>query len=157
AGRLLRVTRRVAVHRTHARRMAAGRTTIFARGLRRAACLAAARGRRHDRDRRLDQREAHGHRAEPPASERSPSRWVHVHTICYEAMTVRDRTVCFRPSVSVAVLLWLSAPALGQTPTAPPPPPKIWTLSASAGLAFTQGNTDTSSVNLGYNIAYDPQ
>jgi len=74
------------------------------------------------------------------------------------AMTTRDWTGCFRASASVAAFLWLSAPALAQTPAAPPPPPpKIWTVSASAGLAFTQGNTDTSSVNLGYNVVYDPQ
>ena len=67
-------------------------------------------------------------------------------------------------SVAVVVgLLWLSASALGQTPTptptatpTPAPTPKVWTLSASAGLAFTQGNTDTSSTNLGYSIVYDP-
>jgi putative salt-induced outer membrane protein YdiY len=53
---------------------------------------------------------------------------------------------------------WLAATSFAQTPAAPPPPPpKIWTVSASAGMAFTQGNTDTSSVNLGYNVTYDPQ
>jgi putative salt-induced outer membrane protein len=74
-------------------------------------------------------------------------------------MTTRDWTRYFLSSVAVAGCLELSAPAFAQTPTAPPPPPppKIWTVSASAGLAFTQGNTDTSSVNLGYNVTYDPQ
>lgn len=73
-------------------------------------------------------------------------------------MTTRDWTVGFRSSVAAAVYLGISAAAFAQTPTAPPPqPPKIWTISASAGLAFTKGNTDTSSVNLGYNVIYDPQ
>lgn len=42
---------------------------------------------------------------------------------------------------------------------APPPdaPPKIWTATASAGLALTNGNSDTSTVNAGYELVYDPQ
>jgi putative salt-induced outer membrane protein YdiY len=70
------------------------------------------------------------------------------------------RTRSFLSCAAAAGALWLSSPAFAQTPgapQAPPPPPKIWTVSASAGLAFTQGNTDTSSVNLGYNVTYDPQ
>jgi putative salt-induced outer membrane protein YdiY len=67
-------------------------------------------------------------------------------------------TALFAASIAAA------GPALAQTPpqpapspATPPPPPKIWTVSASAGWSFTQGNTDTSSVNAGYNIVYDPQ
>src|SRR5262245_36763735 len=41
-------------------------------------------------------------------------------------------------------------------PPAPPEPPKAWSGNAAAGLALTSGNTDTSTVNLGYGIAYDP-
>jgi putative salt-induced outer membrane protein YdiY len=40
---------------------------------------------------------------------------------------------------------------------APPAPPKIWTVTASAGLALTSGNSDTSTVNLAYDLTYDPQ
>ena len=40
---------------------------------------------------------------------------------------------------------------------APPPPPKIWTVTASAGLALTSGNSDTVSINAAYDILYDPQ
>ena len=40
---------------------------------------------------------------------------------------------------------------------AQPPPPKIWTVTASAGLALTSGNSDTSNVNLAYDLLYDPQ
>jgi putative salt-induced outer membrane protein YdiY len=40
---------------------------------------------------------------------------------------------------------------------APAPPPKIWTVTASAGVALTSGNSDTSTVNLAYDLTYDPQ
>ena len=40
---------------------------------------------------------------------------------------------------------------------APPPPPKIWTVTASAGLALTSGNSNTSTLNLAYDLTYDPQ
>lgn len=32
-----------------------------------------------------------------------------------------------------------------------------WTGSAGAGLAFTGGNTDTSTVNVSYDLTYDPK
>jgi putative salt-induced outer membrane protein YdiY len=52
------------------------------------------------------------------------------------------------------VLLLLSATAaIAQEP----PPPKHWTTSASAGLTVTSGNRDTSTVNAGYGITYDPK
>jgi putative salt-induced outer membrane protein YdiY len=38
-----------------------------------------------------------------------------------------------------------------------PAEPKIWTFNASAGLALTSGNKDTSTVNAAYDFAYDPQ
>jgi putative salt-induced outer membrane protein YdiY len=63
----------------------------------------------------------------------------------------------------VAASSVVATPALAQAPSqpappaAPPPPPPVWTVSASAGWSFTHGNSDTSSVNLGYNIVYDPQ
>jgi putative salt-induced outer membrane protein YdiY len=46
-----------------------------------------------------------------------------------------------------------TAPASAQVPAEP----KIWTVLASAGVAMTSGNTDTSTINLAYDIAYDPQ
>lgn len=58
--------------------------------------------------------------------------------------------------VSVLVLpalLAVAAPAFAQAP--PPPPPKVWTVAASAGLALTSGNTDTSTVNVAYDLIYD--
>ena len=58
--------------------------------------------------------------------------------------------------------LWLTL-ALGgaataasaQDPAKPPPPPPGWAGSASAGLALTQGNSDTSTVNLAYEVKRD--
>jgi putative salt-induced outer membrane protein YdiY len=67
------------------------------------------------------------------------------------------------PRVSVttaacAVLAWLVivSPAFAQA-QAPAEPPKIWTVTASAGLALTSGNSDTTSTNAAYDITYDPQ
>ncbi|MGZ5429250.1 MAG: DUF481 domain-containing protein, partial [Thermoanaerobaculia bacterium] len=58
------------------------------------------------------------------------------------------------------VLLISAVPALAQeaAPAKPPdPPPPALQGSFSAGLALTTGNTDTSSFNLGFNMAYDPK
>jgi putative salt-induced outer membrane protein YdiY len=41
------------------------------------------------------------------------------------------------------------------TAQTPPPPPPGWTGSASAGLALTQGNSDTSTVNAAYELKHD--
>ena len=58
---------------------------------------------------------------------------------------------------SLTVLVWGAAalPALAQPPA--PAPPKIWTVTVSAGLALTSGNTDTSTINAAYDIVYDPK
>ena len=52
---------------------------------------------------------------------------------------------------------WLAAflaiPALASAQT--PPPPPGWIGSAGAGLALTQGNSDTSTVNIGYDVKRD--
>ncbi len=62
---------------------------------------------------------------------------------------LRTATVC-----AVLVLVCAAGRAFAQ---APAPPPKIWTITASAGLALTSGNSDTSTVNLAYDLTYDPQ
>ena len=53
---------------------------------------------------------------------------------------------------------WLAAilaiPAFASAQTPPPPPPGLIG-SASAGLALTQGNSDTSNVNIGYDVKRD--
>ncbi len=46
-----------------------------------------------------------------------------------------------------------SSTALAQAPAAAP---KAWTENASAGLAVTGGNTDTTTINIGYEVVYDP-
>lgn len=64
------------------------------------------------------------------------------------------RVSSFVPVLTVPVLLALVAPAFAQAP-APPPPRKPWTVAASAGVALTSGNTDTSTVNVAYDVIYD--
>jgi len=57
----------------------------------------------------------------------------------------------------------LSLPTAGNVPTTqtPPPapapdgPPPLWFVSAGAGLAVTGGNTDTSQINLTYEVKRD--
>lgn len=65
-------------------------------------------------------------------------------------MFVRCSLVC------LALLPLSSSPAFAQ-PAAPPPPTGPWVTSATAGLALTDGNKDTNTVNLGYDIVYDPK
>jgi putative salt-induced outer membrane protein YdiY len=56
--------------------------------------------------------------------------------------------------VTITVALLLSgASAWAQAPAEP----KIWTFAASAGLALTAGNRDSSSLNAAYDLTYDPQ
>jgi len=64
-----------------------------------------------------------------------------------------------RLAIVAGLAALLSAPAgsLAQDASQDAPPPKVWTLTASAGYALTSGNSDTSTVNAGYDITYDPQ
>jgi putative salt-induced outer membrane protein len=57
--------------------------------------------------------------------------------------------------VSGLALVCASGPVFAQAQA--PEPPKIWTVTASAGLALTSGNSDTSTINLAYDLTYDPQ
>jgi putative salt-induced outer membrane protein len=57
----------------------------------------------------------------------------------------------------LCAILPLVFPLAAQSQTPPPPPPNPWTQTASVGLALTSGNKDTSTLNLGFEIAYDPQ
>lgn len=52
----------------------------------------------------------------------------------------------------LASLVFIPTVATAQTP---PPPPPGWIGSAAAGLALTQGNSDTSTVNIGYEVKRD--
>lgn len=58
------------------------------------------------------------------------------------------------PVLALPLVLALAGPAFAQAP--PPPPHQIWTVAASAGLALTSGNTDTSTTNAAYDFTYDP-
>jgi putative salt-induced outer membrane protein YdiY len=48
-----------------------------------------------------------------------------------------------------------ATPATALAQPATPPPPPGWVGSASAGLALTQGNSDTSTVNAAYELKRD--
>lgn len=54
----------------------------------------------------------------------------------------------------IAAFAALPVSAIAQTPEPPPPPPG-WVGSASAGLALTQGNSDTSTINAAYELKHD--
>ena len=54
---------------------------------------------------------------------------------------------------AVGAVLLTGVPAWAQAPAEP----KIWTVAASAGLALTHGNKDSSTVNAAYDLTYDPQ
>jgi putative salt-induced outer membrane protein YdiY len=59
--------------------------------------------------------------------------------------------------VSFTFLLALTSAAFAQpaAPAAPPPPPPGWTGSFGAGLALTQGNSDTSTINVAFETKRD--
>lgn len=65
-----------------------------------------------------------------------------------------------RSQVAGAVVLWVLCVGVAGSAWAQaapvPTPPKTWTVNISAGLTFTSGNTDTSTLNAGYDLAYDP-
>lgn len=56
---------------------------------------------------------------------------------------------------SFALISLTAGIASAQAPA--PPPHKIWDVQASAGISTTSGNSDTSQVNAGYDLTYDPQ
>ncbi len=61
-----------------------------------------------------------------------------------------------RLSTAIGVLALLPSAAFAQAPAAaPPPPPPGWAGSIGAGLALTSGNSDTSTVNVGYDVLRD--
>lgn len=59
----------------------------------------------------------------------------------------------FSALIAGFVIFGLPRIAISQTPTPPPPPP--WVGSVSVGLALTQGNSDTSTVNAAYELKHD--
>jgi putative salt-induced outer membrane protein YdiY len=68
--------------------------------------------------------------------------------------------IAFARSVALVFLtLSLVAPGIAQAqpaaPTPPVGPPPLWLVSAGVGLAVTGGNTDTSTLNLAYELKHD--
>lgn len=67
--------------------------------------------------------------------------------------------------VAAGLMGFVTTPAAAQQPATPacpcppaePPPPPPWTGSVGAGLAFTKGNTDTTNVNISFDLASDPK
>lgn len=73
-------------------------------------------------------------------------------------MSLHGMTSRLTPSLPALalVVVAMSAPALAQAPAAaPPPPPPGWAGSVGAGLALTQGNSDTSTINVGADLLRD--
>lgn len=60
-----------------------------------------------------------------------------------------------RTLLATSLFLLVAANLHAQAPAAAPADP--WSITASVGLALTSGNKDTSTLNLGYGIAYDPK
>ena len=58
-------------------------------------------------------------------------------------------------SFVAAVALTTVVPVSAATAQTTPPPPPGWAGSASAGLAMTSGNSDTSTVNAAYDLKRD--
>ncbi len=60
-------------------------------------------------------------------------------------------------TLSALSVVLLSSPALAQAPAAPapPPPPPGWAGSIGGGLALTSGNSDTSQLNVGFDVLRD--
>lgn len=65
------------------------------------------------------------------------------------------RIVNRRIAVLVPCLSSLAFIPTAATAQTPPPPPPGWIGSAAAGLALTQGNSDTSTMNIGYEVKRD--
>ncbi len=57
-------------------------------------------------------------------------------------------------TVVLSVVAWMAGASAASAQA--PAPPKPWTGAASAGLALTSGNTDTSTVNAAYELVFDP-
>ncbi|MCC7124892.1 MAG: DUF481 domain-containing protein [Acidobacteria bacterium] len=62
-----------------------------------------------------------------------------------------------RIALTILTLSFTSVSAFAQTPApaAPPPPPPGWNGSFGAGLALTQGNSDTSTINIAHEVTFD--
>lgn len=71
-------------------------------------------------------------------------------------------SACGRAALLALTLTLVPTAVLAQAPTCPcpdepPPPPPVWTGSVGAGLALTQGNSDTTNLNLSFDLVRDAQ
>lgn len=64
---------------------------------------------------------------------------------------------CRARTLLAAAVVVCSLPGQASAQDAAPVEPRIWTVSASAGLALTSGNSDTSTINAAYDVTFDPQ
>lgn len=58
-------------------------------------------------------------------------------------------------AASLAIICAVTFRAAAQEPAAAPPPPPPWTGTLSAGIALTGGNTDTTTINLAFDVQSD--
>jgi putative salt-induced outer membrane protein len=61
---------------------------------------------------------------------------------------------------ATVILVWMQSGPVsvqGQTAQAPPATPQVWTGNFGAGLAITNGNTDTRSYNISFGVVRDPK
>jgi putative salt-induced outer membrane protein YdiY len=72
------------------------------------------------------------------------------------------RRLATHVAVGILVVVLRATNAHAQNPPAPPPPvlppqaPKNWAINASGGFALTGGNSNTSTINVGYELIHDP-
>lgn len=79
-----------------------------------------------------------------------------MHTVLHPVRRTLPAGVAIgRGPAVLVVLAWV----IGVAPVAADPPAahQVLTVTASAGLSLTSGNTDTSTVNAAYAMTYDPQ
>src|SRR5512139_163736 len=62
---------------------------------------------------------------------------------------------CASPVAAQVTLPPAGAAPPPAAPAPPPPPPPGWAASLGAGLAITSGNSDTSTINLAYDLLRD--
>ena len=66
----------------------------------------------------------------------------------------------FVPVVGVTLIVFLPSRSQAQAVLQIPPPlspsGRVWTLALSGGVALTSGNSNTSSVNVAYDVTYEP-
>lgn len=75
--------------------------------------------------------------------------------VACSSVRMQTRTLPFLPFVLTVVTTITFVTAQNAFAQTTPPPPPGWAGSASAGLALTSGNSDTSTVNVAYDLKRD--